>query len=113
MTRAVRACQPLVQGSSPDPPHGVVAFLFQDAPAKKLARGWLPQERRPVRHRQAGEDVHESPCFPCVHHMGIKCKKWEEMRKIGSYRSNEKETSFSKQNGKLVLTSRCYSLFPH
>jgi hypothetical protein len=31
--------------------------------------------------------------------VGIKCKKWDEMRKIGNYASDRKEAGFMKKNG--------------
>jgi hypothetical protein len=36
--------------------------------------------------------------------VGKKCNKWDEMRKTGKNRSNEKSASFAKKNGELVLT---------
>jgi hypothetical protein len=42
----------------------------------------------------------------CVHHVGMKCNKWDEMRKIGNYQKDEKKTSFLKKNGELLLAPR-------
>lgn len=35
----------------------------------------------------------------CVHHVCTKSKKWDEMRKIGNYQSEEKESDFAKKTG--------------